>query len=119
MAVIRFPGVHTKTSGPPREFRSKGGTFLVGPGAPKIEPLFSRKNETANLDAVRQQHSRAIAAFDATKHNSIHITNNAPNIFRLNEGWSAQTGAGFFERAILVAKDAIKKSWRLEITNGR
>jgi len=115
MAVLRFSGMHVLGSGRPGAFRTLGGT-LIPRGTPgvKFEPELSRKSETANLDAVKMQHNEAVAAFDATKHTSIHITNNTSHIERLNEGWSQQTSAGFFERALQTAKKAVVGAWKLK-----
>lgn len=117
MAVSRFFGHHVSKPGRPAVFRTTGGRLLHHdhfPDAMTIESLFSRKGETANLDAVKQQHSNAVSAFDATKHDTIHITNNSAHIERLNDGWSAQTSAGFFERALLEAKKAVLGAWKLK-----
>lgn len=38
----------------------------------------------------------------------IHITNNLPYIARLNDGYSAQSPAGFVEAAIQVGVDAVR-----------
>lgn len=40
--------------------------------------------------------------------NVIHITNNLPYIGRLNEGYSAQAGANFVEKAVHIGIQAIK-----------
>lgn len=115
MAVIRFSGVHVRVPGRPGFFRTSGGTHIPR-GAPgiSIEPEFSRKSETANLDAMKAQHNVAAQKFDANENQSIHVTNNTSHIERLNEGWSAQTPAGFFERALQVAKKSLIGTWRLK-----
>lgn len=117
MAISRFTGHHVRAPGSPEVFRTTGGAlFGIGRGNKnaKLDVLHSRKNETANLDAVRQQHNEVVAHFDATRNDSIHITNNAPHIARLNDGWSQQTEPGFFERAIPQAVKAITGVWRLK-----
>ena len=113
MAVSRFFGHHIAGPGRPGAFRTVGGTHIPA-GAPGIalESLFSRKGETANLDAMKLQHASAASAFDSYDHNSIHITNNTPHIERLNEGWSEQTSPGFFERALYEAKKSILGTWK-------
>ncbi len=116
MAVFRFSGVHANTLGSPTHFRTRAGLLPLGTGHGKggITPQFSRKDETANLDAVRAQHNEVAAQFDSHRHNSIHITNNTEHIHRLNEGWSAQTPPGFVERAIYEAIKAIRGQWKLK-----
>lgn len=117
MAVIRFSGVHVNKSGSPGAFRTAGGTHIPG-GVPgiKIEQLMGRKQETANLEAVRAQHNIVAGTFLSEEHTSIHIKNNTPHIERLNQGWSAQTPAGFFERALQIAQKSIRGNWRLKET---
>jgi hypothetical protein len=39
----------------------------------------------------------------------VFISNEAPAIVRLNEGWSAQAPAGFVDRALLVARGIARK----------
>lgn len=113
MAVYRISGHHEKVPGVPTRFRTTTGSVLDhGREGAEIEARFSRKGETANLDAVKAQHSDAVAKFDAEHNTSIHITNNSPAIFRLNEGWSAQTNAGFFERAVEEARSVIAGLWK-------
>lgn len=122
MAVLRLSGHHEFTAGRPQVFRTSKGTSLrmlgrgvagLPGGGSGISPIFSRKDETANLDAVRAQHSQAAHEFDAHEHTSLHVTNNVPYIMRLNEGWSAQTEPGFFERALQIAVNAIRGSWKI------
>jgi hypothetical protein len=117
MAVLRFSGAHVNRSGRPGAFRTAGGTHIPA-GAPgvKIEQAMGRKQETANLDAVRFQHNVVAREFDSYEHDAIYITNNTPHIERLNEGWSAQTSAGFFERALQIARKSIVGTWRLKET---
>lgn len=40
---------------------------------------------------------------------SIFITNNQPYIVRLNSGYSKQQPAGFVERSLLIARNALKR----------
>lgn len=117
MAVLRFSGAHVNRSGRPGTFRTRGGTHIPSdaPGV-KIEQEMGRKHETANLEAVRMQHNAVAQTFDSYEHDAIYITNNAPHIERLNEGWSAQTPAGFFERALVAARKSIVGNWRLKET---
>lgn len=115
MALLRFLGHHVNQSGRPRVFRTTGGAHLSQEGIAavggKFVPVFSRKDETANLDAVRAQHASAFDQFDAREHNSLHVTNNTDYIWRLNEGWSPQVAGGFFERALTAAQTAIRGMW--------
>lgn len=115
MAVSRFFGHHVNGPGRPGAFRTLGGT-LIPKGAPGIalESLFSRKGETANLDAMKVQHASAVGNFNSRENSTVHITNNAPHIERLNDGWSQQTSPGFFERSVLEAKKAVLGAWRLK-----
>lgn len=117
MAVSRFFGHHVGGSGRPGAFRTLGGMHIPK-GTPGItlEGLFSRKHETANLDAMKMQHNGAVAQFKSEEHSSVHITNNTPHIERLNEGWSEQTTPGFFERALYEAKKAVIGNWKLRST---
>lgn len=116
MAVSRFFGHHVGGPGRPGAFRTLGGTLIPkGASGVKLESLFSRKHETANLDAVKMQHSSAVANFKSETNSSVHITNNAPHIERLNEGWSEQSSPGFFERALYEAKKAVLGAWRLKV----
>lgn len=108
--VGRFFGHHVAGTG---QFRAAGGRLFSAMEG-KVESTMGRKSETANLDAVKVQHATAAAEFDASKNASLHITNNSNHIAKLNEGWSAQTAAGFFERALDAAKNAIKGTWRLK-----
>lgn len=115
MVIARYIGKHVFDENRPRIFRTSSGRLLAigtGLGQYQIESLFSRKDENANLQGVRNQHSETAASFDSRRNRSIHITNNAPNISRLNDGWSAQTPAGFFERGIMEARKAVRTEWR-------
>lgn len=114
MALSRFYGHHVAGAGRPGAFRTLAGT-MIPPGVKgiAIESLFSRKGETANLDAMKIQHAQAVEQFDAKKDSAVYITNNVPHIERLNEGWSQQTSPGFFERALLQAKKSVLGTWRL------
>lgn len=116
MAVYRFTGHHVQEEGAPSLFRTATGFFLPlggrGVNGAAIENLFSRKDEHANLDAVRNQHADVIQHFDAMRDSRIFISNNTEHIARLNEGWSAQTSAGFFERSTQEAKKAISGLWK-------
>lgn len=123
MVVRRFTGHHVYEEGSPSLFRTASGVFLPlggrGEAGAQIENLFSRKEETANLDAVRNQHADVLQHFDAMNDSVVYITNNTEHIARLNEGWSAQTSAGFFERGLNEAKKAITGLWKFqEITYG-
>jgi hypothetical protein len=117
MAILRFLGGHVQTPGRPQVFRTRGGAHLAQAGISAvggtIAPVFSRKDETANLDAVRAQQNEAIGQFDSIIDESIHITNNTEYIARLNEGWSAQVAPGFFERALQAGLSAIRGQWKV------
>ncbi len=117
MAVSRFFGHHIAGPGRPGTFRTTGGTHIpAGTTGIALESLFSRKGETANLDAMKMQHNDAVSKFDSYDNNSVHITNNTSHIERLNEGWSQQTSPGFFERALYEAKKAILGNWKFRRT---
>ena len=66
--------------------------------------------EGANASAAKAQQRQAIARFDASKHESIFITNNIPYIVALNNGSSVHSPGKMVElgiqtgRAILQAK---------------
>jgi hypothetical protein len=110
MAVYRYSG-HLVG---PNAFRIDTGGVgtVVSADIGELENRFSRKGETANLEAVRQQHSSVAEHYDSRNNQAIFITNNSDYIFRLNNGWSSQTPAGFFERALQDAVKAIRGVWR-------
>lgn len=113
MAVRRYIGHNLQAA--PHLFRAlTGAVFHTGLPGTKTESLFSRKSETANLDAMKAQHNLEAQDFDATRNTSIHITNSSSQIGSLNDGRSAQTPAGFFYRSIDAAKRGIKGTWKLK-----
>lgn len=64
--------------------------------------------ETANASGAIAQQGRVISTFLASKHRSIHITNNVPYIGFLNDG-SPTVGPDFMaERAVAAARAAIR-----------
>lgn len=120
MAVVRIGGRHLNNPGRPNTFRTVSGQFLPlggrGTNGAAIEAMFSRKGETANLDAVKAQHANALKSFSSEKGGTtVYITNNTDHIERLNDGWSAQTEAGFFERALYEAAKSVVGTWKWNI----
>jgi len=59
-------------------------------------------------DAAAQAALARIVAFYKIEQGSIFMTNSAPYITRLNEGWSKQAGAGFVQRAIAKGIKAVE-----------
>lgn len=76
-------------------------------------PGESKSTEAANTQAALDQGREAIEGFTLDDA-SIHITNNLPYIARLNEGSSAQAPAGFVEKAVKAAVDAVNGARILE-----
>lgn len=61
-----------------------------------------------NAQAAIAQGKSVISQYRGGANAEIHITNNLPYIGKLNSGSSAQAGAGFVEKAILVGIQAVK-----------
>lgn len=72
------------------------------------------KLETANRQAAVAQHTATLAGFNAARHHTVYIQNNARHIAILNQGWSRQTpNPGWFNESVNVAIRAIRGMWRL------
>lgn len=99
---------HTQVGFTQGRYNAKKGTYG------KSTPTFSRKDEGANLTAVRVQHSIVASQFDAMKHEYVSVSNNIPYIESLNDGASKQADAGFFEKSPLIAMRAITGAWVLK-----
>jgi hypothetical protein len=74
----------------------------------------SMKQETANASAAIAQNIAATAPFDCRRNKTVFIQNNADHIAKLNQGHSAQSAAGWFDRCADVAKAGIRGMWRLK-----
>lgn len=87
--------------------------WLVSLNVPdsRVVPAYSRgaggSTASANTQAALEQARQKAAGFRAGVGGAIVITNNLAYIDRLNSGWSAQAPAGFVERAVLTAAQAV------------
>ncbi len=70
------------------------------------------KEEVANLEAVKAQHTAALAAYNPDTDKTVYLANNVIYIGRLNDGYSPQTAAGFVERAV---KRGIEAAWTMRL----
>lgn len=75
----------------------------------------TRKGETENANAAMAQHKSALAAFDANKDSVVFLRNNIPYIELLNDGWSRQSGSGWFEQAVEAIVKAVQGRWRFNL----
>lgn len=99
--------------------RSNWQVELDSPASSDISPYSPGEGlgvgEGANARAALAQGKAKIAQY--TKANrAIHITNNLRYINKLNDGWSAQAGANFVEKAIIAGVDTIRNTKLLNKT---
>jgi hypothetical protein len=66
-------------------------------------------DETGSTDAQGQleRNKATIGTHRASSGQELYLQNNVAYIERLNQGWSAQAGAGFVEKALIAAARAI------------
>ncbi len=69
-------------------------------------------DETGSTDAqgALSRNAETIGTHRASAGQELYLQNNVPYIERLNEGWSAQAGAGFVEKALLAAARAVSRA---------
>lgn len=73
-------------------------------------PHFPGKGGSTYRQSAAETLAKAKAALKSKKPGQvIYITNNQPYIKRLNDGSSAQTPAGFVERAVLIGRKMMRK----------
>lgn len=78
-------------------------TTYIGPHSPGFNGSTYRASAAETI-------ARAKAVLTAKKPGQpIYITNNAPYIVRLNDGYSGQAPAGFVERAVLIGRKQFQK----------
>lgn len=65
--------------------------------------------DTRQVEAGQKEDVGPVLASYRIK-DTIYISNNLPYIRRLNDGWSKQAPAGFVDRALAIAKRAVKKT---------
>ncbi len=83
---------------------------LDAPATAYIQPHFPGKGGTTQRSSGNETISLAKAVLDAKKPGQpIYITNNAPYIRRLNDGYSKQQPAGFVERSVLIGRKMIEQ----------
>lgn len=80
---------------------------------PPYVPSTRGKAAGPNTAAAIQQAVAAVSTVDSAK-DVIYISNNLPYIGRLNDGYSAQAPAGYVQRAIGAASNAVRVSKLLE-----
>jgi hypothetical protein len=89
--------------------------WIVSIGGPSTEvkppyvPGEGGASGAANAAKAIEQAAGEVAKFKLADH-SIHLTNNLPYITRLNEGYSAQAPAGFVQKGIRAAVNAVKNT---------
>lgn len=71
-------------------------------------PIDTVLDET-NTQAAIARNKAVIDTYSGEQH-ALIIQNNAPAIERLNDGWSAQAPAGFVEKAVQAAANAVARS---------
>lgn len=90
---------------------------LDSPATSEIPPHFPGSGGNTQRASVAQTIANAIKVLESKKPGQkIYITNNAPYIRRLNDGYSAQQPAGFVERAALIGRVVLRK---FKVKHGR
>lgn len=83
---------------------------LDEPASAFIGPHYPGELGSTQRASAQETINRAKAVLAAKKPGQkIFITNNAPYIKRLNDGYSGQQPAGFVERAVLIGRKIIAK----------
>lgn len=83
---------------------------LDEPASAFISPHYPGEGGSTQRASAQETINRAKAVLANKKPGQkIYITNNAPYIKRLNDGYSGQQPAGFVERAVLIGRKMIAK----------
>lgn len=83
---------------------------LDAPASGRISPHYPGEGGSTQRASAQETINRAKAVLANKKPGQpIYITNNAPYIKRLNDGYSGQQPAGFVERAVLIGRKMLSK----------